>query len=122
VTPEEKAEQLRGLMQSPVWTQVLVPMVQGRIKRYIMMMKDRSEKRKKEAPDDYIAGAWDEAEAWLKDPLMLVRDWDQQVAMQADEDRQNDTAIVTAAFGRHSPYTGSPLTGPPYTEGDPDGG
>jgi hypothetical protein len=121
MTGEEKVEQIRGLMQSPVWKQVLVPLANARIKANIMKMKDRSQTRRSQTPDDYLAGAWDEAERWISDLVSLVRDWDTQMAIDAQV-ADDDRTVELAALGRHSPYTSAPLTGPLNDEEQNDGG
>jgi len=122
MTGEEKVEQIRGLMQSPVWSEVLVPLANARIKANILRMKDRSQTRRSQTPDDYLAGAWDEAERWISDLVSMVRDWDTQMAIDAQSAGDDDRVTALAALGRHSPYTSAPLTGPLTDEENDDGG
>ena len=101
-------ELVKQLQQSPVWNEVLVPLLKRRIDRSISGLRNRSKARKDQAPDDYLIGRWDEAEAWFNDLYRLVEAREVELSEVATVSEQDANLRALAMLGRFSPVTSAP--------------
>jgi hypothetical protein len=105
---ERNAELVRALMHSPVWNEVIIPLVEYRIGQCIRQVKDRSDARKANVSDDYLAGRWEEAELWLTGIMKTLQEWESEKARNYDDADYATTLRMRAVLGLHSPVTSAP--------------
>jgi hypothetical protein len=109
---ERNAELVRALMKSPVWGEVVIPLVESRISQYLRLIKDRTEARKAEYSDDYLAGRWEEAELWLVGIMKILQEWEAEKARNHDDTSYATNVRLRAVLGLHSPVTSAPAYPP----------
>lgn len=97
-----------ALKQTPVWNLVLKPMCEDRIRRHMRLLRMRTRARMDTAPDDYLVGRWDEAEAWLNEIENLVRDWEMERNLSQVMGEHEANLRMLASYGRFSPITSAP--------------
>ena len=102
-------ELVKALQASPVWTEVLVPLLKKRIDKTVAGLRNRSRARQEAAPDDYLMGRWDEAEAWFNDLYKLVEAHEMEMREATTEMTEQEANLrALSMLGRFSPVTSAP--------------